>query len=311
MDTEENIREPICNVLLRKHPEWFENIQKNGVETVSTKKIFRITNPFIPIIEDDGTDNTYMLPVHYLDHGNFNGIQCPCKYVGIKFSTDKKEQEKYKRSLDKVTDICSNIYNDNEDASTDPDMERTIGTVWEERKDRYYPIVTDEGNNLMIDVNIEDPKIKDLMNYKLKLIDSLKKEALKMNKPEKVGVFQYKFLGNIDRKVAYDIAIERQDYTCIGCGYRPNNIDKFIDTYDEEEGRKLEPHRIVHNCFLGDYDRDNVVILCTKCHSLEYKYFRVHWNRFFENGKLLEWNKLIDESFEFFKEYLIWLHLRK
>lgn len=137
-----------------------------------------------------------------------------------------------------------------------------------------------------------------------------------MKIPEKIGDSDddkslYKFKGSIDRKVAYDVAIDRQDYTCLGCGYRPNNVDKRMQEYDKEEGKILNPHRIVHRCFLGDYDRYNTIILCEKCHDLEYAYFRVHWNRFFEKGKLLEWNKLIDESFEFFKEWLIWLHLRK
>lgn len=309
----EEKEKPIFDHLMERFPHMFENIDKMDYENIRPKRIFKIIQPFLPIIEDDEdsrNEKIYVLPINYLDYGNLN-IH-PCEYVGIKFCATNKDPERYEKSINRLRDICSNIYNGEKDCvETDPKMRRMIGTIWEERRNRFFPIVLNEGENLMMNVNISDTKIKELMSHKLKFIDSLKKDALQMKMPEKVGDSGYKFLGNIDREVAYDVAIERQDYTCFGCGYRPENVDKIFRIYEKEDGKILEPHRVVHKCFLGDYHRDNVVILCQECHNLEYKYFKVHWNRFFENGKLMEWNRLIEESFEFFKEWLIWLHLRK
>jgi hypothetical protein len=301
------IGEPLIDYMFRKHPEKFEKMEDMNIKDIKPKKIFKITHSFIFTNETD----IAILPVRYIDYGNFGKV---CKCRAIEFPHEKDEI----KSVNRISDLLTNVYNisDWRLIKGEEELLHVIGTVWEERKDRFFPIVLDEGSNLMIDLNIEDPKIKDLMNYKLKQIDSLKVDALKMKMPEKVadlenGMSSYKFLGSIDRKIAFDIPAERQDYTCFGCGYRPKSVDKQFGIYDQEEGRKLEPHRIVHNCFLGDYDRYNVVILCEKCHNLEYKYFKVYWNRFFENGKLMEWTKLIEESFEFFKDYLVWLHLRK
>lgn len=324
------LEEPIMSYMFRKYPERFEKIEKMDMKTLLPKKIFKITHSFIFVKgdgrnrEDSGDrgdgkkDEMTILPVRYLNYQNFENI-FPCG--GIIFPLEEKDSDAFENVWYRLDDILSKVYNvsnwmEIDNIEGEEELLRVIGTVWEERRGRFFPIVLDEGNNLMINVNIEDPKTKDLMNYKLKQIDTLKIEALRMKMPEKVedledGTSSYKFLGSIDRKIAFDIPAERQDYTCFGCGYRPKNVDKKFNTYDLEEGRKLEPHRIVHHCFLGDYDRNNVVILCEKCHDLEYKYFLVHWNRFFEKGRLMEWNKLIEESFEFFKEYLVWLHLRK
>lgn len=313
----EILEEPIMKYMSRKYPEKFEKIGEIDTKTLLSKKIFRIISPFLPVIEEDGSFKTFVLPVCYIDHGNISGEHYI--YEGIKFFAEDEQKEKYMKSALRVNDVLNNTYgctNWRTADNIDENLLLTVGTVWEERRNRFFPIALDEGENLMIDIDIRDLKIKDLMNYKLKQIDALKAEALKMKMPEKVadlenGMSSYKFVGSIDRKLAFDIPAERQDYTCFGCGYRPKIVDKHFGSYDREEGRKLEPHRIVHNCFLGDYDTNNVVILCEKCHNLEYKYFKVHWNRFFENGKLMEWNKLIEESFEFFKEYLVWLYLRK
>jgi len=324
---EEDVEEPIFDHLMKRFPHWFETIEKMDWNTLKPKRIFKIIYPFVPVIEDgnDIDEKIYVLPISYLDYGNLN-IH-PCKYVGIKLYATKDDIEKYERSLNKLRDICSNVYNSEKDCvETDPEMKRIIGTIWEERGNRFSPVEIKENKNMIINVDLNNGKIKSIIDKdeklrgKLDFVESLKKNALQMKEPEKVGESDdgkslYKFEGSIGRKVAYDVAIERQNYTCIGCGYRPNNIDKIAGTYDEEEGKEegkiLKPHRIVHHCFLGDYDRYNTVILCTKCHDLEFRYFKVYWNRFFENGKLLEWNKLIEESFEFFKEYLVWSHLRK
>jgi len=80
--------------------------------------------------------------------------------------------------------------------------------------------------------------------------------------------------GAIERAVAFLKAIDKTGCQCFVCGYSPcERYGKEWDLLSDNEQKELKPHRIVHGMFGGLYTEDNVVPLCKKCHSEEYKFF--------------------------------------
>lgn len=62
---EEYVEEPIFDHLMRRFPHWFETIEKMDWNTLKPKRIFKITYPFVPIIENgnDIDEKIYVLPI--------------------------------------------------------------------------------------------------------------------------------------------------------------------------------------------------------------------------------------------------------
>ena len=108
-------------------------------------------------------------------------------------------------------------------------------------------------------------------------------------------------LEGVKRARNYFIALKNQEYTCLLCDIGVN--PKYKQSTKEVVAKEvpvLKPHRIVHGCFEGDYVLENIAILCPDCHEKESTMFNRSWNEFFENGRVMEWKKLIHKSFNFF-----------
>ena len=109
----------------------------------------------------------------------------------------------------------------------------------------------------------------------------------------------------VKRERNYHMALENQDYTCLLCDISVNPEHKQpTKEVVAKEILVLKPHRIVHDCFKGDYELENIAILCPDCHKKESTIFNRSWNEFFENGRVMEWKKLIHKSFNFLKDFI-------
>lgn len=143
------------------------------------------------------------------------------------------------------------------------------------------------------------------LDKKIEFIDSLWKDAQKMTRANSYvsnsGETIYDFQNGTDTR---NFALDRDDYTCFCCDYRPNNVDKLLRTYDIEKGRDLGAHRIVPKKFGGEYVLSNVVILCEECHLKKLRGYFNHKRLYDELEKITEWNTLIDKSFEFFRMFI-------
>lgn len=99
-------------------------------------------------------------------------------------------------------------------------------------------------------------------------------------------------------------AKDGQEHACICCGI---GIVKKYDHFSY----LLKPHRIVYGYLKGDYVPENTVMLCYKCHDSEYKFFQKNKHRLYldyQRRKLFSWDKLIDVSFDIFKEFIVENH---
>jgi len=109
--------------------------------------------------------------------------------------------------------------------------------------------------------------------------------------------------GAVERMVAFLKAIDRTECQCFICDYSPcKKYGKEWDLLSDVEQKELEPHRIVHGNFGGLYTEDNVVPLCKKCHSEEYKFFKTWWEK---QPIPREPKERIKYFFEMFKVFVI------
>lgn len=95
-------------------------------------------------------------------------------------------------------------------------------------------------------------------------------------------------------------AKDNQEHSCLCCGI--GIVPKY-----KHFSYLLKPHRIVYEYMKGDYIPSNIVMLCYKCHDNEFKYFGKNKYRLYQDyrkRKPLSWDKLIDVSFDIFKEFI-------
>ncbi len=154
------------------------------------------------------------------------------------------------------------------------------------------------------------------LEEKIKFVESLHNKALlSMKEPTTTlseGSYWVTKVGNLKKDINILNARKNQLYSCLLCGIGPH--PKYNRNIKEEIAKyvlKLEPHEIVYKNFKGDYVPENIVMLCRECHDKEYKLFKEYcWDEMFkENGKAvswqnLNWEKLIEKSFDCFKRVI-------